>query len=267
VGARGDRERRAVWLLLVLWLAIPLARIAAPKSNFYDANRHFIEYIPALCALGGVGARVAVEGLWSAGHAWLAVDGRRAQLLAFASVASIALLAWPLVEYYPYEDTYFNALLGGLGKAQRRGLFVMWVPADPRASGTEGDYWFTSLRLGIEKIQAMRAPSQRGEPIAICGPPDMLAHANEVADPKPPITYNLDGANVIYVSPREGSCGWEMVRLLESDREILHREERGGGLIYEIVGRRRPAKVEPMSRPTLYSQPNWINTPGLRFDD
>jgi hypothetical protein len=74
-GWRGDRRRRAIWGLLVIWFLLPLLRIAKPRSNFYDANRHFLEYVPALCCLAAVGFVAAVRRARRFGEAFVARRG------------------------------------------------------------------------------------------------------------------------------------------------------------------------------------------------
>ena len=137
---------------MVIARGLPLVRAAAPGSNFYDANRHFLEYVPPLCVLAGIGAAEIAAWL----PAVLARLTRRFPALArlrdrmpagLAVVAGLVLL-WPIAAYGPYETTYFNALIGGLGGAQRQALF--YLPAynslTNGANGTEGDYWWSATR-------------------------------------------------------------------------------------------------------------------------
>ncbi len=61
---RGDVSRKALYALLLVWIGLPIARIAVPHSMFYDANRHFLEYVPALCVLCGLGFSRQRYGGW-----------------------------------------------------------------------------------------------------------------------------------------------------------------------------------------------------------
>jgi hypothetical protein len=54
------------------------------------------------------------------------------------------------------------------------------------------------------------------------------------------------------VSPREFSCWWRELREHESERPVLKRVERGGGLIYEILGQRTGATFTPPSPHSRY---------------
>jgi hypothetical protein len=230
---RGRREA-----LLAIWLLLPLVRIALPHANFYDANRHFLEYVPALCALGGLGAVTIWQRLRARPHG-------RALATAGAALAALALLA-PIVRYHPFEGAYFNMLAGGLGGAQRRALFRA-ADANPFLFGTEGDYWSSGLR---DAVRLARAATPG--PVGVCAWEPELAALD--ATPPPPVILRgaPDEAPVVIVSPREGRCPWKRVHELERWRPVLARAERGGGLIYEVLGPRGPAPHAPVSPPTAY---------------
>lgn len=248
LGWGGGRERAAVHTLVLVWLLVPLVRIAAPHSHFYDANRHFIEYVPALCAMAGGG----LDRL----HRWLRARwpgprGRRA--LGVGAALGLAGLVWPVVEYHPYETTYFNVLAGGLGRAQRRGLFLT-LPFADRRNGTEGDYWYSSLRAGLRDLEAF-AP--QGRTVGLCGPRSPQGRADLRAGS--PLRF-LDGdeatveADLVYAAPRPRQCGWNDVRDLEIVRPLLRRVERGGGLVYEVFGPRDGRTRPFVTGPTAYDE-------------
>jgi len=238
---RATAERKAIATLMLIAGGLPLLRAAAPGSNFYDANRHFLEYVPPLCVLAGIGAAEIA--------AWLptVLPRLRARVPALARVqhripaalAAVALLAlvWPLAAYRPYETTYFNAFIGGLGGAQRQALFYLpaYESLTNGANGTEGDYWWSATRDGIEAAHALD-PSA---PIALCGSSvELLPQALRKPDSGLHFVNRGQRDALVFVSPREGSlfCGWTIVRELESRRPVLKRVERGGGLVWEILG-------------------------------
>ena len=256
----GDRRTLARYILLVLWLTVPILRIAMPRSNFYDGNRHFLEYVPALCAVAGAGA--ARLGTWllavAAPRVGVAFTRRAVEygLAALAAIA-IAILAWPVVEYRPFETAYFNSLIGGLGGSQRRALFAMRPPADRRVNGTEGDYWLSSMREGLA-VAATHAGT--GDAIGMCPGGDLIPampYANWPRKHKPFVTAVNDEVRVVYVAPRESLCGFARIRELEAQRPILHRVERGGGLIYEILGPRDGGSHPVLTAESLYTKPEW----------
>jgi hypothetical protein len=230
-------EPLAVWGLLILWTLLPLVRSSVPHSNFYDGNRHFIEHIGGLCAMAGGGGAVVVR---FAGQRL----GQRASraLWAGGGLLLVSLVA-PWIAYRPYEATYFNFLVGGLGGAQQRALFTMAPPHDQRVLGTEGDYWYSSVSEADDELARIVPP---GQSIGLCGPPvpqvEMQWHG---PGPRHPYT-SLEQADYVYLAPRGLFCDWAAVRELETNRPLVHRVERGGGLIYEILGP-RSAPHEPLS--------------------
>jgi 4-amino-4-deoxy-L-arabinose transferase-like glycosyltransferase len=248
-GWRRGRERAAVWSLLLIWLLLPIVRIAAPNSNFYDANRHFIEYIPALCAVAGAGVALIVEwlrGRWPAMRPWW---------LAVAAILAIASLVAPIVQYHPYETTYFNFMAGGLGKAQRGALF-RYDTLTARLSGTEGDYWYNGLRRGLREIEtAAGGPAT----VASCGPRGMHFRANMAQGTKLTFldsTSDSDVSDFVFASPRPNECDWIDVRELERVRPVLKRVERDGGLIYELLGRKDGQAHPVVTGRTAYDKPD-----------
>jgi hypothetical protein len=250
---RAGREALATAALLALWFALPVLRIALPRSNFYDGNRHFLEYVPALCAMAGAGAAFLhgwLARFFSRRGGALAAHGRRAALVTFATG-----ILWPVAAYHPYEATYFNFLIGGLGGAQRSGLFAMPPPSDIRVNGTEGDYWFTSARVGARELRKLMKP---GDKLSMCGPGRGHAQANWGVEPIPHLYEahepEFPSVEYMFVSPRETLCWWRQVRKFESERPILKRVERGGGLIYEILGPKSGSPKPPVSPETWYER-------------
>ncbi|HVP61186.1 MAG TPA: glycosyltransferase family 39 protein [Myxococcaceae bacterium] len=253
---RRDPEATVRVALLVSWVAVPYLRSMVPRSNFYDANRHFIEYVPGLCALAGWGFAELIERVERAARRSSGALARpSAGAVLRASICGVAggSMLVPLLRYAPFETAYFNVLTGGLGGAQARALFRMPPPTDPRSDGTEGDYWYQSLRVAfIEAARRVPTPAT----IALCNAPEVLGQANLTGQAFRPVRFNsLEGqaAPIVWISPREGGCGWRQVRALESERPVLLRVERGGGLIYELLGPRSDRRLEPVSAGNAYT--------------
>jgi hypothetical protein len=253
---RRDSEATTRVALLVIWVAVPYLRSIAPHSNFYDANRHFIEYVPGLCALAGWGFTQLLDVAQGLARRWpgpLRTDaGQRALRMALTGAAVLSLLV-PLLRYAPFETAYFNVFTGGLGGAQARALFRMPPPTDPRSDGTEGDYWYQSMRVAfVELGKRIPAPTT----VALCDAPPVLGQANLTGQPFRLVRLNSPegrAAPVVWVSPRERACSWKLVRALESERPVLLRVERGGGLIYELLGPRSDHPLEPVSSANPYT--------------
>jgi hypothetical protein len=237
-----------VWSLLLLWTALPIVRCAAPRANFYDANRHFIEYVPALCALAGVGLARGWEAM-DALAARVSLGARRGMGACLAGGLAVSV-ALPVAAYYPYEVTYFNALAGGLGGAQRAGLLHAREKALWQANGAEGDYWYTSLR---DAVAALRERVGPGDVVGVCGPHVPQVEANWQTGDRPSVARPApDESRFVYVAPRESACGWKTVHALERVRPVEVRVERGGGLVWELLGPLDGRTHEPPSPMTPY---------------
>jgi hypothetical protein len=254
---RRDPDATLRVALLVIWAGLPYLRSMMPHSNFYDANRHFIEYVPGLCALAGWGFAQLLDlvGEW-ARRASAALGTERAQgalRVGLCGLAVVSLLV-PLLRYAPFEAAYFNFLTGGLGGAQARALFRMPPPTDPRSDGTEGDYWYQSMRVAfVEAAKLVPTPAT----LALCSAPTVLGQANLTGQAFRLVRIDspeAGAAPIVWVSPREnGGCGWRQVRALESERPVLLRVERGGGLIFELLGPRSDRPLEPVSAANAYT--------------
>jgi hypothetical protein len=246
-GARWNRpDDRAlpIYLLILSWTSLPILRLTLPHSNFYDANRHFMEYIGGLCTMAGCGAALTaafLQSRWGGRIRWL--------LPAAATAATISLLL-PWLSYRPYEASYYNFLIGGLGGAQRQALNDMPLPHDKRVQGTEGDYWYTSV-ADTDRQLAQLVPE--GKTLGVCGPPYPTMAMQWFGPGFAPKSAETDQADYVWVAPREAFCGWAKARKLEAKRPVLVRVERGGGLIYEILGP-EGAPHAPVSPRTAYER-------------
>jgi hypothetical protein len=248
---RPAREAAAIGCLLFLWAGLPLLRECAPRARYFDANRHFIEYVPGLCAMAGAGADRAVTGIRALCARF--APGGRAATAAVALAASLGSLciAWPILEYRPYEVMYFNSLIGGLGGAQRKTVFADWANGSRRPVGGEGDYWYSTTREAIELAKPYFSDKRV---FGSCGPYSNQIRMNrgDVSDLKVTTEYRntlaFDANGVVYAVPHAVNCVWTTVRALERERPILHRVERGGGLVYELLGP-RDGKEHPVVSP------------------
>ncbi|MEM6456536.1 MAG: glycosyltransferase family 39 protein [Acidobacteriota bacterium] len=139
----GERVAR----LLVIWTLVVIGRLYLPGAINFDGVRHFLELVPALAAIAGLGAVALAR--------WIArrlPDGRAAdappkpgartaaQRRTAAIVLGLLLVpgAWVTVASHPFQIAYWNVLAGGLPGA--------YADRQPQA----GDYWGMSYRLGLE---------------------------------------------------------------------------------------------------------------------
>ncbi len=233
-GFSGTRRERAVWAVLVIWLGLILARVAVPHSNFYDGSRHFIEFIPATAALAGGGLAIFLR--WSQG--WTDISRLVARTRQSALALGAVSLLVPIVQYHPYEASYFNFLTGGLGGAQARQVLAVPSPQDWRATGTEGDYWFSSFREAMREFRRVRGPQQT---LAVCGPwREQADEGTWPAEFRTPFA-DIAVADYVYANYRRTECRDFIDKALASGRPIAKEVRRDGGLIFYLFG--------PVARP------------------
>ncbi|MEA2627348.1 MAG: hypothetical protein QOD06_3393 [Candidatus Binatota bacterium] len=125
------RRRDPMAVLLLAWLVVPILRVSVPRAYSYDGIRHYMEFLPALGILGGIGLARAARSVASASR------GGRTAAVALVLTA-IVPIAWANVRLHPYQTVYFGGAVGGFRGAVRLAL--------PSAF----DYWGTSLREGVE---------------------------------------------------------------------------------------------------------------------
>jgi len=141
--------------LLSLAIVFPLACQVILHGPAFTGMRHFLFVLPPLAALAGIGLDKA-----------LAMAGERRRIVASCGAAVIsACLLWDasvLYRLHPYENLYYNPLVGGLAGAFR---------------GYDLDYWFNSMPEAIRRLEAYAKASAREtgfEPgqvysVAVCG--------------------------------------------------------------------------------------------------
>jgi hypothetical protein len=132
-----EAVRSGLPLLLGLWLAIPILRVSVPSALNFDMIRRFMEFLPPVGIAAGLGAAAIVEGL--------AVAAKRLPVW-MGALLVVAAFFGPIVSWnvrnHPHQVVFYNALVGGLQGAQRRGL--------PEST----DYWGLATRSGIRWINA-----------------------------------------------------------------------------------------------------------------
>jgi len=135
------RDPQRTGLLLLLWAGVPVLRTALPRATNYDGIRQFMEFLPALCLLAGLGAQRMVEALKAS---------LRHPIPRWATSCALGLAFLPIlikvIQIHPYELTYFNPLIGGLAGAQRLNI--------PDAT----DYWGSTHRQGLAWLNANAEP-------------------------------------------------------------------------------------------------------------
>jgi len=110
---KGLRKDRALSLLLI-WTLFPVLRHCLPYVNHYDGIRHFLYFYVPFSVLAALGVTAVAD-----------VIVRISKIPRMASVILITIClisqnVYALVAMHPYQTSYFNAMIGGLGGAQSR---------------------------------------------------------------------------------------------------------------------------------------------------
>jgi len=146
-GAANGRACGEQRLLFGLGVLFPVARTLLPGAINFDGVRHFLEFMPCLAVLAGLGLDLVLrEAARRFAAAWR--PAARAAAGALLAAALLAPAAWACVDTWPFGNCYWNGFAGGLSGAQRNG----W------RSST--DYWAASYWQGFDWL------SQHAEPDA-----------------------------------------------------------------------------------------------------
>jgi len=111
--------------LVVTNMAVLYGALALPWAPMHDGVRLFLPLFPFYCVLAGAGAVAVGEWITQAlGARVPAVVARRDLIVGLVIVAVLAPAAISTARVHPYQLSYFNALVGGIEGAERKGLEV-----------------------------------------------------------------------------------------------------------------------------------------------
>lgn len=96
------------YLLILIWFFVPLLRFFIPHTFFYGGVRQFMEVLPALAVLVGIG-----------------IFKLRKDILLIIGILFV-ILTINIIRLHPYQNAYFNIFAGGLKGAAERNL-VDWT--------------------------------------------------------------------------------------------------------------------------------------------
>lgn len=129
-------------LLLLLWMIVPVLRVCVPGARDFDGIRHWLEVLPAMAAIAGIGGAAGLDALSRAlGRTRLAPHARTALCLAGAVALFVPVIAWS-ARNHPNQLAYYNPLVGRLPGARERGYMQAT------------DYWGSSYRQGVDWLNA-----------------------------------------------------------------------------------------------------------------
>lgn len=106
-------------VLIFVWFSIPLLRVVRPGADTFQAMRTYMEFLPALALVAGVGGAACIRAIQN--H-WKS-KAKRSTSYIFGLCYVLALVT-VLVRFHPNENVYFNALVGGPKGAWQKGLYT-----------------------------------------------------------------------------------------------------------------------------------------------
>lgn len=119
-------------IIMLLWFVVPIFTVIALGTPLYDGWRHLYFIYPAFIMVGLIG----LEHIWS----WSKTYTSQRLLQSVVAILLMGDLTGVLlfmVRTHPYQNIYYNALVGGMAVAKRN--FVL-------------DYWGLTFRKGLEYI-------------------------------------------------------------------------------------------------------------------
>ena len=114
-----EKSERPKWLLLLIWLVLPVGLQVTLHSGVYDNFRQFLFILPPMFILAGLG--------WDTLNKWLKNPTGRVVLFLLCAGPGVA----GCVSLHPYQYIYYNSFVGGVRGA---------------AGNFETDYWLTAYR-------------------------------------------------------------------------------------------------------------------------
>jgi hypothetical protein len=148
----GEPRRNEIGLLAVTAL-FPIVCEVVDHGPAFTGLRHFLFVVPLIAALSGIGLEILLQRLPA-----------NRPIVARGTAATIAsLLIWNaanLVRLHPYENLYYNPLVGGLKGAAGRYATDYWVSIMPEAVSDLESY-----------IENLDRHDRHSEPysVAVCG--------------------------------------------------------------------------------------------------
>jgi len=104
--------------LVLLWFTVPVLRVSWPNSSIYGGIRQIMEYIPAMAVLAGIGSYGLSE-IIKKKYNNFAYHGKVYKVVV---ICSLLFVLCELIKIHPYQNVYFNQLIGGLSGAKNKNI-------------------------------------------------------------------------------------------------------------------------------------------------
>jgi hypothetical protein len=214
--ASTPQQRRDI-ALFSLTVFFPLACQVIWHGPAFTGLRHFLFVVPALATLAGIGLDAAVTAL-----------GRRGRLVASGGIALVTACffadAVTLVRLHPYEQLFYNPVVGGLEGASRR---------------YDLDYWFGSMPEALNQLETYLRRTEPADPsrpalvysVAVCG--ERLPFEKTVTLPQLHWDFMPEwNQSEFFIAPTHMNCDGDL------DGKVIGTVERLGVTIAYIKDRR-----------------------------
>lgn len=204
-------------ILLLLIVTFPLACQVIYHGPAFTGLRHFLFVIPVLAVLAGIGLDLALTALARRGRA----------VLSGALAVGVACLLWDavtLVRLHPYENLFYNPLVGGLRGASRH---------------YDLDYWFSSMPEALHQLETYlrrTAALDKNWPtevysVAVCG--ERLPFDKSVTLPQLRFDFKAEwDQSEFFIAPTQMNCDHDL------DGKVIGTVERLGVVIAYVKDRR-----------------------------
>jgi hypothetical protein len=214
--ASTPQQRRDI-ALVSLTVFFPLACQVIWHGPAFTGMRHFLFVVPALATLAGIGLDAAVTAL-----------GRRGRRVASGGIALVAACfladAVTLVRLHPYEQLFYNPVVGGLEGASRR---------------YDLDYWFGSMPEALNQLETYLLRTEPADAsrsgliysVAVCG--ERLPFEKTVTLPQLRWDFMPEwNQSEFFIAPTHMNCDGDL------DGKVIGTVERLGVTIAYVKDRR-----------------------------
>jgi dolichyl-phosphate-mannose-protein mannosyltransferase len=224
LNAGATPPRRRDIALVSLTVLFPLACQVICHGPAFTGLRHFLFVIPALAVLAGIGLDAVLTAL-----------ATRGRLVAASGLAVVtACFLWnavTLVRLHPYEQLFYNSVVGGLEGASRR---------------YDLDYWFNSMPEALSQLEAYLRRTEPGNAVlptriysvAVCG--ERLSFEKTVTLPQLHWDFKQEwNQSEFFIAPTQMNCDEDL------DGTVIGTVERLGVTIAYVKDRR--ALIRPVA--------------------
>lgn len=200
------RKRDPFVLLPIFWFAIGIGRFLIPSVIIYAKVRHFIDAMPAFFLIIGFG-------LMQLEKIHLPWKLRNISVASLCILAAVVYQGIIILQYFPYEPSYFNILAGGSKTVADKHYFDI-------------EYWASAIREGMEYIESQ---AKDPGPVYACG----MAHVARFYETKTVKVVRYPGQAAYTLVPNSLSWFGQAYWYLSERHKLVYTVKRNGAdLLY-----------------------------------